>query len=169
MVHTRGLVIKIKEDGMAQVVVERKSACSGCSSTHHCHSCLSNSKTMTEALNSAGAKEGDLVDINLESGVVLKGAVVMYLIPIVSLLIGALTGLSLRGILGIEEATSSIIFGITGLFLGFMIVVFISKWMSAKNKLTPTIGRIIKLEKNRSTTYSNSSLFQNQKACSGCH
>jgi len=169
MAHTRGLVIKIKEDGMAQVITDRKNACSGCNSKHNCNSCLSNSKMMTEALNSAGAKEGDLVDISLNSGVVLKSAVVMYLIPIVGLLIGALTGVSVRGILGIEETTSSIIFGSTSLFLGFMIVAYISKRMSAKNKLTPTISRINKFEKNRATSYSNNSLFHNKRACSGCH
>lgn len=169
MAHTRGLVIKIKEDGMAHVVTDRKNACSGCGSTNHCHSCLSNSKMMTEALNSAGAKEGDLVDINLKSSVVLKGAVVMYLIPIMGLLAGALTGVSVRGILGIEETMSSIIFGIAGLCLGFMAVVFISKWMSAKNKLTPTISKIIKLEKERPPSYSNNDLFLRTKECSSCH
>lgn len=169
MAHTRGLVIKIKEDGMAQVVTDRKNACSGCSSTHNCHSCLSNSKMMTEAINSADAKEGDLVDISLKSGVVLKGAVVMYLIPIVGLLLGALTGVNVRGILGIEETTSSIIFGIAGLFLGFMIVAFISKRMSAKNQLTPTISKVIKPEKDRLPSYLKNDLFHNKKACSGCH
>lgn len=169
MAHTRGLVIKIKEDGMAQVVTDRKNACSGCGSKNNCHSCLSNSKMMTEALNTAGAKEGDLVDINLKSSVVLKGAVVMYLVPIMGLLAGALTGVSVRGIFGIEETMSSIIFGIAGLCLGFMIVVFISKWMSAKNQLTPIISKIIKYEKDRSPTYLNNDLFLKPKQCSSCH
>jgi len=169
MAHTRGLVIKIKEDGMAQVVTDRKNACQGCGSKHNCRSCLSNSKMLAEAINSAGAKEGDLVDISLKSGNVLKGAVAMYLIPIVGLLIGALTGVSIRGMLGIEETTSSIIFGISGLFLGFIIVAFISKRMAAKNQLTPTISRVIKFEKNRSTSYLNTNSFHNKKACSGCH
>jgi sigma-E factor negative regulatory protein RseC len=171
MAHTRGLVIKIIDDEMAQVATDRKNACSGCSSSNNCRSCLSNSKMvmMSKALNSAGAKEGDLVDISLKSSMVFKGAMVMYLIPIAGLLTGAVTGASVRGILGIEETISSIIFGIGGLCLGFAIVAFISKWMSANNRLTPTISRIIKPKKGASPSYLNPDLFHKSKECPGCH
>lgn len=169
MAHTRGLVIKIKKNSMAQVVTDRKNACSGCSSSNNCHSCLSSSKMMTEALNNAGARKGDIVDITLRSGVVLKGAAIMYLIPIAGLLIGALISVNLKGIIGIEETTMAIIFGIAGLCLGFSLVAFISKRMSAKNQLTPIITHIIKSEVNHSPSSMGIDPFSKTKACSECH
>ena len=168
MAHTIGLVIKIKEGGIAQVVTDRKNACGGCGSTDSCHSCLSNSKMMTEALNSAGAKEGDLVDINLNSGLVLKGAAIMYLIPIAGLMMGALIGSFISGILGIDETVSAIIFSILGLCLGFMTTAFISKQMSEKNRFTPVITQRIKAEKKHSP-YSFDTTPPKTKAWSACH
>jgi len=169
MAHTRGLVIKIKKEGIAQVVTDRKNTCGGCGSAHNCHSCLSNSKMMTEALNSAGAKEGDLVDISLNSDLVLKGAAIMYLIPIAGLMTGALSGSFISGILGIDETMSAIIFSILGLCLGFMTTAFISKQMSGKNRLTPIITQIIKPEENHSSSSLGIDPFPKTKACSACH
>jgi sigma-E factor negative regulatory protein RseC len=169
MAHTRGLVIKIKEGGIAQVVTDRKNACGGCGSTHSCHSCLSNSKMMTEALNRVDAKEGDLVDINLNSGLVLKGAAIMYLIPIAGIMIGALVGSFISGIFGIDETISAIIFSILGLCIGFMTTAFISKQMSVENRFTPIITQIIKLEEKHSPSSMGTNTFSKTKACSACH
>jgi len=169
MAHSRGLVVSIKERGRAQVVTDRKNACGGCGSTHNCHSCLSNSKMMTEALNSIGAKEGDLVDISLNSGVVLKSAAAMYLIPVVGLMAGALTGSVISGILAVDETMSAIIFSIIGLCLGFMTTALISKRMSVKNRLTPVITQIIKPEVKHSRSFVNSDPFHQTKVCSTCH
>lgn len=144
MAHTKGLVISIKEDGMVQVATERKGACSGCNAANNCQSCLTNSKMVAEVLNNAGAKEGDLVDISLNSDVVLKGAAVLYLIPVAGLMGGALIGLGLKETLAISESAATITFGFAGLCLGFLITAFISRWMSANNRLTPKISRIIK-------------------------
>jgi sigma-E factor negative regulatory protein RseC len=155
MAHTKGLVISIKEEGMAQVATERKSACGGCQATQNCQSCLTNSKMVAEVLNDVGAKEGDLVDISLNSDVVLKGAAVLYLIPVAGLMGGALIGLGLKETLAISESAATIAFGFAGLCLGFLITAFISRWMSANNRLTPKISRII----TRGTRLSPSLLF----------
>lgn len=144
MAHTKGLVLSIREDGMVQVATERKSACGGCQATQNCQSCLTNSKMVAEVLNDVGAKEGDLVDISLNSDVVLKGAAVLYLIPVAGLMGGALIGLGLKETLAISESAATIAFGFAGLCSGFLITAFISRWMSANNRLTPKISRIIK-------------------------
>ena len=146
MAHTIGLVISIKEDGMVQVATERKGACGGCNPAHNCQSCLTNSKMVAAVLNNVGAKKGDLVDISLDSDVVLKGAAVLYLIPVAGLMGGALIGLELNETLAISESAATIAFGFAGLCLGFLIAAFISRWMSANNRLTPKISRIIKHE-----------------------
>ncbi len=49
----------IREDGWAQVVTERRDACSGCGASHCCASFGSSSEMASKALNGARAGVGD--------------------------------------------------------------------------------------------------------------
>lgn len=69
-------------DGTAQVVRIRESACSG--DCHKCSGCGAAKQTLyLTAQNPIGAKPGDLVVIRAESGPVLAGAAVLYMLPLV--------------------------------------------------------------------------------------
>jgi sigma-E factor negative regulatory protein RseC len=144
MAQEQGLVRDIREDGWAHVVTERKDACGDCGASHCCVSFGSSSEIVVKALNRAGAKVGDLVSMNLSSGTVIKGALVVYMIPLVGLMSGALMGASLNQRLPISETGAVVTFGVAGLILGFIITALLSRWMSAHNMLTPVITRIIK-------------------------
>ncbi len=98
----------------------------------------------TRVINQAGAGVGDLVSINLSSMTVFKSALVLYILPTISLLFGAVAGAELRILLGISETAAAILFGFAGLILGFAIAKLISKRQEGGNKLTPVISRIIK-------------------------
>ena len=70
------------EDGTATVIHVRESACSG--DCHKCSGCgAAKEAILLEAKNPIGAKLGDLVIIESETGPVLKAAAVMYLLPMV--------------------------------------------------------------------------------------
>lgn len=144
MAQEQGFVTSIREDGWAEVVAERKDACDDCGAKHCCVSFGSSSEMVVRALNRAGAKVGDLVSITLSSGTVLKGAAVLYLIPLAGLMSGVLIGAGLYQRLAVSETGAAIVFGFAGLFLGFILTAFISRWMSAHNRLSPVIIRIIK-------------------------
>jgi len=144
MAQEQGFVAGIREDGWAEVVAERKDACDDCGAKHCCVSFGSSSEIVIKALNRAGAKAGDLVSITLSSGTVLKGAAVLYLIPLAGLMSGVLLGASLYQRLAVSETGAAIVFGFAGLFLGFIMTALISRWMSAHNRLTPVITGIIK-------------------------
>ena len=144
MAQEQGFVTSIREDGWAEVVAERKDACDDCGAKQCCVSFGSSSEMVVNALNRAGAKVGDLVSITLSSGTVLKGAAVLYLIPLAGLMSGVLIGAGLHQRLAVSETGAAIVFGFAGLFLGFILTALISRWMSAHNRLTPVITRIIK-------------------------
>ena len=75
-------VRQIHEDGTATVIHVRESACSG--DCHKCSGCgAAKEAILLEAKNPIGAKPGDLVTIESETGPVLKAAAVMYLLPMV--------------------------------------------------------------------------------------
>ncbi len=82
-------VRKVNEDGTVQVIHTRLSACSG--DCHKCSGCGAVQQTMLlTARNPIGAKEGELVVIESQSGPVLAAAAVLYMVPIFLFLLGYL-------------------------------------------------------------------------------
>lgn len=87
-------VRQVHEDGTATVLCIRESACSG--DCHKCSGCGAAKETiLLDAKNSIGAKPGDLVTVESETGPVLKAAVVMYMVPMVLFFIGYAIGAAL--------------------------------------------------------------------------
>ena len=106
-------VRKCNADGTAEVVCIRQSACSG--DCHKCSGCGAATEAIVfEAQNPIGAEPGDTVLVRSESGPVLLGAAVLYMIPLVLFFAGyfvadALWGLGALGgcvafVLGIAAA-----------------------------------------------------------------
>lgn len=78
---------EVYDNGTAQVVCVRESACSG--DCHKCAGCGAARETiLLTADNPIGAGVGDLVNIRSESGPVLKAAVVLYMVPLVLFFVG---------------------------------------------------------------------------------
>ena len=102
----KGRVVKV-ESGVAQVEMERTSACA------RCGICLQSSgdKPILYVKDSLGARPGDEVLVSIESKQILKTAFLIYLFPLVGLIGGYFLG---RAILGKEIA--GIIFAGLGFF-----------------------------------------------------
>lgn len=74
-------VLTCSGDGTAKVVLVRQSACSG--DCHKCSGCGAvEQKMVLTANNPIGAKPGDLVTIASDSAPVLRGAAILYLLPL---------------------------------------------------------------------------------------
>jgi len=144
MAQKKGRVSSIEKDGWAMVVTEKGDACNNCESAQLCHSLADCSRMETRVLNQANARVGDRVTISLSSSSVFKSALILYILPTVSFIFGAVGGAELNEQLGIGETGAAILFGFTGLILGFTIAGLISKRQTAGSKLTPVITRIIK-------------------------
>jgi sigma-E factor negative regulatory protein RseC len=144
MAQEMGRVTHTSEDGWATVVTQRKDACHNCEASQFCNALTDCNKLETKALNKVGAGVGDLVTIHLSSHTVLKGALVLYLIPALGLLTGAVAGSDFSKHLALGETGTAILFGMAGLVLGFIITAMISRRMSAGNRLTPEITKIVK-------------------------
>jgi sigma-E factor negative regulatory protein RseC len=143
MAQKRGRVSSINEKGWAMVVTEKGDACNNCESAQFCHSLADCSRMETRVLNRANAGVGDRVVISLSSISVLKSAMILYILPTISLILGAIAGSGLHDYIGTGETGAAILFGFVGLILGFTIAGLISKRQTADSKLTPVITRII--------------------------
>ncbi|MBQ9844044.1 MAG: SoxR reducing system RseC family protein [Oscillospiraceae bacterium] len=81
-------------DGTALVLHLRQSACSG--DCHQCSGCgAAQESLLLTAQNPIGARPGDLVVIQSETGPVLMGAAVLYMLPLVLFFLGYALGAAL--------------------------------------------------------------------------
>jgi positive regulator of sigma E activity/YHS domain-containing protein len=144
MAEEEGLVASISENGWAQVVADRRDACSDCGASGCCASLGGNSKMVVKAMNRAGAGIGDLVSITLKSGTVVQSAALFYLIPLAGLIVGAAVGSTSNLGLPLSETAAGILFSFAGLALGFLITATITRWLAAKQVFTPVITRVLK-------------------------
>lgn len=117
------LVKSCLEDGTAQVLHIRKSACSG-----DCHSCSGcgavQQKMLLKAHNPIGAKPGDWVRVESATGPVLAAAVILYMIPIAMFLAGYL--------LGEELWSKGPLMGILGFVLGLVLAGVYDRYVSKR-------------------------------------
>lgn len=143
MIRARGVVEGIEKNGWARVISRRTETRGGCHSQHDCRTCLSHAKTKATVLNLAGAKEGDLVSIRIDAKPLIKGAALIYLLPVAGMLLGALLGPTLGKTLSLNETASALLWGFAGLCTGFFVAGIIARKMSAGKNLTPIIDRII--------------------------
>ena len=87
-------LVRVREtfdDGTAMVVHVRESACSG--DCHKCSGCGAAKETiLLKAKNPIGARRGDLVKLESETGPVLKAAAMLYVLPMLLFFLGYFLG-----------------------------------------------------------------------------
>ena len=119
-------VVKVRRllpDGMAEVIRIRESACSG--DCHKCAGCGAAQQTMLfSAHNAIGAKPGDTVVVESDTGTVLKGAVLLYVLPLLTFLVAYIAGENLWG--------RGILTGIAGFVLGMLPIKLYDRHLAKK-------------------------------------
>ena len=120
------------ENGMAQVIRTRESACSG--DCHKCAGCGAQQETMILTVhNPIGARAGDLVVIESATGPVLKAAAMLYILPVVLFLASYLAGEHL--------CSKGPLVGIFGIILGLVLVKLYDRHLQRKKDPIYTITR----------------------------
>ena len=131
------------ENGTAEVIRVRESACSG--DCHKCSGCGAAKETMIfTAKNEIHAKCGDIVKVESATGPVMKAATVLYVIPLVLFFLGYYLG-TLPGNFGALG-------GCLGFALGIVLVVVYDRKVVKKSNLGYTI-----------TAYAADALIQNMR------
>lgn len=130
---SKGIVQKIIDENYAEVCVTRQSACG-----ENCASCSGCSKpnytAVTIAKNTTDAKVGDTVNIKSETLTVIKGAVYVYILPIILFFVAFFIGSKLS----FSENVNNIL-GIFGFSLGIFIAGLYSKKMAKTEEVSVEI------------------------------
>ena len=101
-------------DGKAELLVVRESACSG--DCHKCAGCGSVQQTLrVTADNPVRAQRGDIVFIESESAVVLKGAALVYLVPLAAFVAAYIAAMPL-GLWAIAISCAAFVLGMLPAF-----------------------------------------------------
>lgn len=126
-------LVRVREvypNGTAQVIHVRESACSG--DCHKCSGCgAAKEAVLFTADNPIGARPGDLVKVESDTGTVLKAAVVLYVLPLVLFFLGYYVG----SVLGISGGLA----GCLGFALGVGIIVLYDRKVIRKKNIGYTI------------------------------
>ncbi len=129
MIETRAMVVQL-EGKYALVESVQGGGCGNCNSESGCGSSklsqlFGREPRQFRVLNKGNAQVGTLVQVTLPEGVLVSGALLMYIFPLILLLVGAMAG-GLWGNDTINTETFSAIGGLLGLVLGFFLVKIIS-------------------------------------------
>lgn len=93
MIEEEGIVVEV-EGGIAKVAILKKSACEACAAAGVCHP-QDADRSFLEAANPLGAVKGQKVKVVLAPQVYLKASIILYGIPMVALVGGAIAAKNL--------------------------------------------------------------------------
>ena len=143
MIEEPGRVVAV-EPGAVWVETQRKSTCSGCSARHGCGQGLMDRlgvrerRGLVRALTERRLQLGDSVIIGIREDMLLRGAVLVYLFPILVLFAAALLAASLSA-----PEPYVILAGLGGFLLSWLVVRARSLRAAGDCALQPVVLRVM--------------------------
>ena len=138
------VVTGISQDGRAVVKVRRAEACQACSAKSACTALGGKTQDVVLVVdNTIGAKPGDSVVLTLSEANFIKASAVLYLVPALGLVGGALAGSTYAAEVGLGSDPASILGSLAGLVLGLVITKLLSRKMSKNPKYIPSLTSIV--------------------------
>jgi len=126
MIEQQATVIRVSED-VAEVEVQRQTACGTCSAKGGCGTALlaslfSRARITLKLDNRLNAQSGDLVTLGLDENEIQRASVWMYAVPLAGLLLGAVLGERLFIFLRWSQELGSVSIGLLGLIAALIAV-----------------------------------------------
>ncbi len=138
------VVTGLSPDGRAIVKVRRAEACQACSAKSACMALGGKTQDVVLVVdNTVGASPGDSVVLTLSEANFIKASAVLYLVPALGLIGGALAGSSFYAELGLNSDPASIIGSLVGLGLGLLLTKILSGRMSKNPKYIPRLTSVL--------------------------
>lgn len=140
--NQQGYIVEIVDEKTAKLKMQRHSACASCGK---CVTSSEKKDIIVEVDNSIGAKEGDHVEVNMETVNVLKATAIVYLMPLVGLLVGTIGTYYALDAMGISSNIETIS-GVVGLLLTlatFLILKKNDKKFRDSKEYIPIVTKVI--------------------------
>jgi len=138
-----GVVSRIDAGGRAFVAVQRAEACQTCSSRPACVALgARTSEIQVEVSNDIGAGPGDRVGLALPERDIVTVSILVYLVPTLGLLVGALLGSNLSPDSSDSGNSVALLGAGVGLGLGLLASRVIGRILGAGRRYAPRLTRI---------------------------
>ncbi|HSO21206.1 MAG TPA: SoxR reducing system RseC family protein [Desulfosarcina sp.] len=148
MATEEGIVFKMGApgSGTAGVKTTRSSACESCSSRDACQAGGGGQEMEVEAINTADARVGDRIVLNIKTASLLKATFVWYVFPVLAMIAGALVGQTVGVLRGGDPSAASALFAFVSFGLAFLAIRVTGRRLSQNADYTP---EIIKVRRHR--------------------
>lgn len=137
---TKTGIVRGIEGRMALVVTRMEPACQGCKARDACSVTGGGGANVeVRARNTVGAEVGDVVTISIKGSSLLKVSFLVYMVPILALIGGAVLGSSLSGVVSVDE---NLLVGLCGLLAFSGAFIWLRKKaqkLSSRNEFVPEI------------------------------
>jgi len=137
MIET-GIVTKV-EKNLASISMVRGEQCHGCTV---CKTFGDGSIELI-AINKAGARPGDRVEVEIDPGQVVKHSAIVFLLPVVSLMIGYFLGTSYLPRIGLSTEAAGIIGSLGLMILSFGVIVIFDRRARRSQQTNARINRVL--------------------------
>jgi sigma-E factor negative regulatory protein RseC len=142
MLRERGIVKKASTH-TATVRIERTSACATCESRGSCQ-VQNNRELLVEVKNDLDAAAGDEVEISMPSSSVIRASLAVYFLPVLGLILGAMSGSALAGPLQADSTTASLAGAGAGLAVSVILLKSLDRSVRSRPDYSPRMSRVIK-------------------------
>ena len=144
MIEEYGSVIELRSKNVAVVLCQKSSFCENCAAEGICHVGDDNSSKTVEVHNHLAADIGDRVKIATTTRTFLQSSFLLYIVPLIFLVTGAVSGQLLGEYLdnGLDPNLLSALLGTSFMAGSFMIIRFGSRALQ-KEAYMPRVVEII--------------------------
>jgi len=137
---TKTGIVRGIEGRMALVVTRMEPACEGCKARDACSVTGGGGANVeVRARNTVGAEVGDVVTISIKGSSLLKVSFLVYMVPILALIGGAVLGYSLSGVVSVDQNLLVGLFGLLAFSGAFIWVRKKAQRLSSRNEFVPEI------------------------------
>lgn len=127
--------------GTAWIKTNRIAACEGCTAKDSCGTMHRGQEMVIEVPNTLGVQAGDAVVIGIETKPVMLLTFLVYVVPIICLLIGALTGNALAPLIDINRSFLAMVLGFSSFGAAFFVLHKKSAGLNNKQGYKPVLVR----------------------------
>jgi len=132
-----GIVLEVMKGNLAKVKTSRHNDC------ENCGACPGNSAIILEASNDIGARPGQRVVVEVREINMLKAAFIVYILPLIAVFIGVLTGKGLGEKLGQDPLGFQVLGGVIAFLLSVIYIKYFDSAARLDVKMRPMIVRIL--------------------------
>lgn len=134
--ESEGIVIEVVGN-TAKIKTNRHGDCKNCGA------CPGDQAMVVDALNPLGAKAGQRVTFEIKQTNMLKAAFIVYILPLISIFIGVISGTMIAEKIGLTTIALQIAGAVIAFSLSVLYINFFEKSTHSNEKMQPVVTSII--------------------------